>query len=75
MEEDSWLRRKQMKKKITELQVKSPIKIEIDDLGNYAFVIHDSDDVYHFFLKDGTYDGYDRPGKCREGEENEPLEQ
>ena len=34
--------------------------IEIQPSENYGLVIKDATDTYHFFMEDGTYDGYSR---------------
>ena len=44
------------------IEFKEPIEVMPSE--NYLLVIRDANDVYHYWLKDGTYDGYDKP--CRE---------
>ena len=33
--------------------------IEVETTDDYMLVIRDANDTYHFFKKDGTYDGND----------------
>ena len=35
----------------------------VETTDAYMLVIRDAEDVYHFFKKDGTYDGYDKKVK------------
>ena len=48
-----------MEKAIIEVSV--PIKA-VETTDAYMLVIRDAEDKYHFFKKDGTYDGYDHKG-------------
>jgi len=41
------------------LEINMPIKA-VETTEDYMLVIKDALDVYHFFKKDGTYDGYDK---------------
>lgn len=41
------------------IQLKEPVRAEKSE--NYLAVLVDADDVRHYWLPDGTYDGYDRP--------------
>lgn len=40
------------------LNLKEPVKARVSD--NYLAVIEDADGVVHYWLPNGTYDGYDR---------------
>lgn len=44
------------------LELHLPIKVQESE--NYLLVIRDAKDVCHYFLKNGTYDGYCKP--CKE---------
>ena len=43
------------------LELSMPIEVEQYNGENYLLIIKDADEMCHFFKKDGSYDGYDRP--------------
>ncbi|GAG48764.1 unnamed protein product [marine sediment metagenome] len=46
---------------MTKIEFAEPIEVKSSE--NYLLIIRDANDVYHYWLPDGTYDGYDRPCK------------
>lgn len=44
------------------IRLQSPIKV-MPTYGVYSLVIEDANGVIHFWLLDGTYDGFDAPAK------------
>lgn len=44
------------------LELSVPLKA-VETTDAYMLVIRDAEDKYHFFKKDGSYDGYDRKPK------------
>ncbi len=43
--------------------LKEPVKLKPSE--NYGAVLEDADGIYHFWLKNGTYDGYDKEYRAR----------
>ena len=50
------------------IKINTPLKA-VEETENYMLIIKDAKDVFHFFKKDGTYDGYDKKykQKCKGG--------
>lgn len=56
--------------KTTILELKNPVRIEVRlDPKGYLFVLIDANDIHHFFLPDGSYDGWDAPGESEESKD------
>lgn len=49
------------------LEISTPIKAVEANTENYLLIIRDAKDTYHFFLKNGKYDGIDAPCESEEG--------
>lgn len=49
---------------MTNIEFAEPITVMPSDF--YKLVIKDANDVRHFWLPDGNYDGYDRPCKQKD---------
>lgn len=41
------------------IDLKEPIEVKPSE--SYLLIIRDANDVYHYWLPDGSYDGSDRP--------------
>ena len=48
---------------MTKIEFKEPIEVMPSE--NYLLIIRDAEDSYHYWLPDGTYDGYDKICKGR----------
>ena len=45
------------------ITLKEPVKALNPKTEGYSTILEDADGVVHFWLKDGTYDGYDKECK------------